>query len=63
MSEREKADLSAGSDEAVDARQRRSKKAYNTPKLQEWGSILDLTLGLKAGSEDGGFPPKGTQPI
>ena len=36
------------------------KKAYRTPELTEWGSILDLTEGPTGGLVD--FPGAGTQP-
>lgn len=36
---------------------RQPKKAYETPELIEWGSILDLTQGAKQGFED--FPKTG----
>ena len=28
------------------------KKTYVSPELQEWGSVLDLTRGKKAGLQD-----------
>lgn len=37
------------------------KKTYRPPELVEWGTILDLTQGIKAGFEDG-FGKGGTQP-
>lgn len=30
------------------------KKTYESPRIQDWGSITDLTQGLKVGLED--FP-------
>ena len=33
------------------------KKSYETPELQIWGSIVDMTQGLKLGLED--MPIKG----
>jgi len=30
----------------------RGKKTYVSPELQEWGSVLDLTRGKKAGLAD-----------
>ena len=33
----------------------RRKKSYRSPELVEWGSILDLTQGIKGGFEDGLF--------
>lgn len=36
---------------------RPSRKAYTSPEIQDWGSITDLTRGLKLGLED--FPIEG----
>jgi hypothetical protein len=35
----------------------RIRKAYSSPELVEWGSLLDLTSGSKSGTKD--FPLKG----
>jgi hypothetical protein len=32
-----------------------ARRPYESPHLQEWGSILELTHGPKAGFKDAGF--------
>lgn len=32
-----------------------ARKPYESPRLQEWGSILELTCGPTAGFKDAGF--------
>lgn len=44
----------AGPLEPRDPQRPRTKKVYEKPRLQDWGSITDLTQGLKLGFED--FP-------
>ena len=49
---RQRQSLESTSENVVQESLPSGKKLYETPEVQDWGSILDLTRGLKLGLDD-----------